>query len=53
MKHRDPASRRRSTSAAKPPKTLHAELRARRNRAVAAQTRKVLARHYAARYRVR
>lgn len=53
--------RRRSMRMAKPikqrgkrqtPKTLHGELRATQNRAAAQQTRKILARHYAAKYRV-
>ncbi|HEY8553887.1 MAG TPA: hypothetical protein VIL43_05040 [Burkholderiales bacterium] len=35
-----------------PPKTLRDELLVKQNRAAAAQTRKILGRHYAAKYRV-
>jgi len=35
-----------------PPKTLRDELLLKQNRAAGAQTRKVLGRHYAAKYRV-
>ena len=50
MKQRDRAKRSRVRAA---PKALGTDMRAKRNPALAQQTRKVLARHYAARYRVR
>lgn len=42
--------KRKSTKA---PRRLNADMPAKRNRALPAQTRKVLGRHYAAKYRVR
>lgn len=53
MKQRKRATARAAAAAPTPPKALGAELRAKRNPVLDRQTRKVLGRHYAARYRVR
>jgi hypothetical protein len=45
--------KRTARTAPKAPRKLGDELLARRNRRIANQTRKVLGRHYAAKYRVR
>lgn len=47
-----PGMKTRSRKRPAPPKTLRDELLVKQNRAAAAQTRKVLGRHYAAKYRV-
>lgn len=53
MKRRGTRNRDRTPAPAKPPAALGADLRDKRNRALNQQTRKLLRRHYAARYRVR
>jgi hypothetical protein len=53
MKQRKRARGGAARADAKPPKALGTELRDKRNPLLDRQTRKVLGRHYAARYRVR
>lgn len=53
MKQRKRTGRSRAGTKSKPPKALRGHVRAKGNPLLDRQTRKVLGRHYAARYRVR